>query len=96
MCFSLDNCQCNLQDPGSLLTPLRVRELLLARSAIGVLSLGRVILVIEPLWSARDRELQIELVRLFNAERLRGPSGRVELRIRDPSVNSPAMRIPTG
>lgn len=78
------------------LTPLRVRELLLARSAIGILSLGRVILVIEPLWSAQDHELQIELVRLFNAERLRGPAGRVEIRIRDPSANSPAMRIAAG
>lgn len=77
------------------LTPPRLRDLLLGCSALGVLARGRVSLYVERLPDPNDRSLQCELVRLINAERLRGPAGLVEIRIRDPALSSLTMRIST-
>jgi DNA-binding response OmpR family regulator len=71
----------------------RVRELLLGRSALGVLASGSVTLYVDPLPLPEDQQQLVELVRLFNEARLRGPSGIVRVRIRDPSGDSLAMRI---
>jgi hypothetical protein len=48
---------------------------------------------VDPLPTPEDQALLVELVRLFNLERLRGPSGVVQIRVRDPSANSLAMRV---
>jgi hypothetical protein len=80
-------------DAVRVLTPSRVRELLLGRSALGVLEAGSVTLYVESLPSPEDQQQLVELVRLFNEARLRGPSGLVRIRIRDPSADSPTMRI---
>jgi hypothetical protein len=76
-----------------VLTPARVRELLLGRSALGVLASGSVTLYVDPLPLPEDQQQLVELVRLFNEARLRGPSGIVRVRIRDPSGDSLEMRI---
>jgi hypothetical protein len=75
------------------LTVMRVRELLLGRPALGLLSEGTVTLFVDPLPSPDDQAQLVELVRLFNEERLRGPSGVVQIRVRDPSANSLRMRV---
>ena len=75
------------------MSPPRLRTLLLGCSALGVLAPGRVTLYVERLPDPDDRALQLELVRLINAERLRGPSGLVEIKIRDPSASSLTLRI---
>ncbi len=94
----LFNALSSLLHPSSLvavrtLTVMRVRELLLRRSALGMLSEGTVTLYVHPLAAPEDHEQFVELVRLYNHARLRGPSGVVQIRVRDPSANSPVMRI---
>lgn len=65
------------------MTAARVRALLLGCSATGCIESGALTLWITPTPSSRDRPLQVELLRLVNAERLRTPHGQLRVKLRD-------------
>jgi hypothetical protein len=65
------------------MTAARVRALLLGCSATGCIEPGSLTLWITPTPSSRDRPLQVELLRLVNAERLRTPHGQLSVKLRD-------------
>jgi hypothetical protein len=76
-----------------MMTPHRVRELLLGRAAMARVEREHVILVVEPIFEPTDRDHQAELVRLFNAERLQIRGMSVNLRVRDPTSHNAPLRI---
>jgi len=80
-------------DAVRVMTPARVRELLLGCSALGCMTQGAVTLWIEGMAEPTDRAHQEELVRLLNATRLDVRGARLTLRIRDPSAKSMELRI---
>jgi hypothetical protein len=71
-------------DAVRVLTPARVRALLLGCAATACIAPGTITLWIEATPSSKDRPLQVELLRLVNAERLRTPHGILGIRLRDP------------
>lgn len=68
-----------------VMTPERVRALLLACPAWAAFGSHAVTLWIESTPSPRDRPVQEELVRLVNTARLRTPHGSLQIRVRDPT-----------
>ncbi len=70
-----------------VMTPERVRALLLGCPAWAALGANTVTLWIEATPSTRDRPVQEELVRLVNTARLRTPQGALQVRVRDPTRN---------
>lgn len=70
-----------------VMTPERVRALLLGCAAWASFGPNTVTLWIESTPSTQDQPLQDELIRLVNAARLRTPRGRLQIRTRDPPGN---------
>lgn len=76
-----------------VLTPARVRDLLLSRSATVTRTDGTLCLVVSALHDPTDRACQEELVRLFNRARLSAGGNRLTLRMRDPPAILQELRI---
>jgi hypothetical protein len=71
----------------------RVYELLLGRSMLASLDQQTTTLWIDPLPPTSERVLQQELVRLFNEASLTLRGRRLLLRLRDPTVKMPQIRV---
>ena len=66
------------------MTPAKVRDLLWGRNAFIDVVIGKLTLSIDPVVEARQRRLQVELLRLFNEEHLRLNGAKIELRLAQP------------
>jgi len=75
------------------MTPARVRELLLSRSAEVTCEDEKIHLVLIALYDPIDRAHQEELIRLFESCRLRIRDRRLTLRLRDPPAILRELRI---
>ena len=76
-----------------VMTPARVRELLLGRSAVVSYEAGRLCLRLDALHEPTDRTHQEELVRLFNEARLQARGASIALDLRDPPAILQVLRI---
>ena len=75
------------------MTTSRVYDLLLGSSGVACLEAQRTTLWIEPLPSAAERPLQVELVRLFNDQALTLHGLPLQLRLRDPPGERRPLRV---